>query len=388
MNLTDDNLKLTAILKSDELHQFLVECAGVSRYQIFVLDPAAQQLTRMQSFPGEPDPPASALPLGDPLAELFCSRRCEHLSADRPADAAGDETAADQARQVLARQGAEHAFLLRASGRMLGLLLVGGGSAPPALPEHHLVCLKNFVRHLNGLLSLVLTAESHELLGQLSRGLAHDLKGWLTPITTCLQLWSGGPPDRAKAETLLPTALKSLEAIQACLEQARHFSLHRRPRLRPTKLARVVRKSIALVESLLAETRVLAVVQTPPDLEAEVDEVLMLRLLNNLLTNAIQASPPGAAIQVSLQETAAGAGGADWVRLSIQNDGAMDPGQPPGPRIKEDSRWGLGLQICREIVELHGGRMAITSASKAPTTVVQVDLPRSQSKRGSVQLRP
>jgi two-component system sensor histidine kinase KdpD len=96
------------------------------------------------------------------------------------------------------------------------------------------------------------------------------------------------------------------------------------------------------------------------------DAALLERVLCNLLENAAKYTPPDARVVIEARTDTATEGSAGLLRLCVRDNG---PGLPPG---REDSLFekfvrgrsespiagvGLGLAICRAIVEAHGGRM-------------------------------
>jgi two-component system sensor histidine kinase KdpD len=89
-----------------------------------------------------------------------------------------------------------------------------------------------------------------------------------------------------------------------------------------------------------------------------VDQDRIVQVLTNLITNAIKFSPKGSTITVT------GEVADPFVRLCVTDQG---PGLPPGMETrvfekyqqveKEHAKrgFGLGLTICKMLVELHGG---------------------------------
>jgi two-component system sensor histidine kinase KdpD len=92
----------------------------------------------------------------------------------------------------------------------------------------------------------------------------------------------------------------------------------------------------------------------------EVDAVLIERVLSNLLENVAKYAKPGTTVRIS-----AGPSG-DKLLVSVRDEG---PGLPPGQEEKIFEKFargerdsatsgvGLGLSICRAIVDAHSGKI-------------------------------
>jgi PAS domain S-box-containing protein len=110
------------------------------------------------------------------------------------------------------------------------------------------------------------------------------------------------------------------------------------------------------------------------DVALQIDYDRMLQVLTNLLSNAIKFSPPGSQVRVAVQARAGGA------RIAVADQGR---GIPAGFRERVFTRFahqgagggsGLGLSICKGIVEEHGGRIGFESEEGKGTTFY-IDLP-------------
>jgi signal transduction histidine kinase len=131
-------------------------------------------------------------------------------------------------------------------------------------------------------------------------------------------------------------------------------------------------EEIAHVQSNVADTalqrniRVFA--QVPPDLpRLRADRSLLSQLLHNLISNAIKFTPAGGSVNLT---AGVQPGGGVWMRVAdtgvgiaaADRDRLFEPffqiGTPPG-RAREGI--GLGLPICKDIAELHGGSIRIDS---------------------------
>lgn len=111
----------------------------------------------------------------------------------------------------------------------------------------------------------------------------------------------------------------------------------------------------------LAEDAGVMIEVVPTDITVRVDDEKILRLLSNLVANAIKFSPEGTTIKISAEDLE------HEVQVHVQDQGPGIPEdqldsvferfqQVHGAQKKKGGS-GLGLAICKAIAELHGGRI-------------------------------
>ena len=120
---------------------------------------------------------------------------------------------------------------------------------------------------------------------------------------------------------------------------------------------------------------------TPTALRLTADGRALTQILINLLGNAVKFSPPQSRVRLEAEQSN------DAVRIRVIDNGiGMSTAEsraviqplhlPRGDvfRTRANSGAGLGLSICRSLIDLHGGRMEIRSAPGSGTTV-EIQLP-------------
>ena len=142
----------------------------------------------------------------------------------------------------------------------------------------------------------------------------------------------------------------------------------------PTNVVGLVERAAALLQQ--TTTRHQLQVNAPPTaLVAEIDPERMGQVFTNLIGNAIKYSPEGGDIIISIWEEKA----AQLVGISVQDRGIGIPqhqhAQIFGRFMRADNAtaWGisgtgLGLYLCRELIEQHGGRLWFESQEGAGST--------------------
>ncbi|MCC3305499.1 GAF domain-containing sensor histidine kinase [Sneathiella sp. HT1-7] len=134
----------------------------------------------------------------------------------------------------------------------------------------------------------------------------------------------------------------------------------------------IVKESMHVLKSLAANKNVSLSSQVP-DLTVDADRNMILLVIRNLITNAIKFTPEGGAIEVKAERTG------EMVEISIS-----DTGVGIAPHIMVDSfaidkktttlgtdgeiGTGLGLPLCKEMIELHKGHIRVESEQEKGTT--------------------
>ena len=375
----------------NDLHQIFLHSFRIESYRIILRDETSRTFA---SFRAHPDEPARTLPElkpQSPMLRYFEWGKGEYLSLGRHHLRVAPGSIEREAGEQLAQFGAQFCFPLTSQNEPFGLLLVGRKIYDEPFSATDINLLVSLVKNMSlmvnqiRLKSQILQAQELDLLGRMSRGMAHDLNNLLTPIWTLLQL--SGETGGGMDEDLLPVARRNIKTMHNYIKEALFFSENLRLDLHLGRFDLVIQHAVDLARaSRKKEVEVISV--TPGEVLAEMDEVLMQRLIANLISNAIDASRSGAQIHVHLDRLAR-PGEHEWLRVRVVDQGEgiskenltriLKPYFTTKNRGDETRGFGLGLAICRKIVNLHGGNLNIASVVKKGTTV-QVDFPTRQPR--------
>jgi signal transduction histidine kinase len=202
-------------------------------------------------------------------------------------------------------------------------------------------------------------------LGELSGALAHELSQPLTAILSNAQaaqrLLARDQPDLREIRGILGDIADDDRRAGEVIQRLRAMLRNDEPELVPLDLNEVVHEVLALERSDLISHRVVVLQELAADLPAlRGDRVQLQQVLLNLILNACQAMAGRPAPERRIVIATARDG--DFAQLTISDRGtgiaadALEQVFEPFFTTKRQG-LGLGLSICRSIVEDHGGKL-------------------------------
>jgi PAS domain S-box-containing protein len=207
----------------------------------------------------------------------------------------------------------------------------------------------------------IMQSEKMATVGQMAAGLAHEIKNPLAGIAGAIQVLDDTLSREDERKPVVRQVLDQVKRIDGTLRDLLTYARPKTANLEPTDLNEVVDRALAVV-SLLPNNRVNVVRQFDARLpRALVDAELFGQVMTNLFINAVQAMSAEGTLTVTTSTIASGG-----IRVQVRDTG---PGMSPTqltqifePFYTTKTRGtGLGLPICRRVVEAHGGTISVES---------------------------
>jgi signal transduction histidine kinase len=212
-------------------------------------------------------------------------------------------------------------------------------------------------------------------LGEISAGLAHEIRNPLGIISSSVQLLS--QEERFSASSggdLLDIIQEETVRLNGLVTDFLLFGRPGQPNLRECDLGQIVERAVDHVRGMAEQKKAAIAARVPEQpLLAQVDPDMLRQVLLNLLLNAIDAVPPQGEIRVVLDL------GAKGPTIDVHNTGPAIPEEFQS-RIfdpfftTKDKGSGLGLANAYKIIESHGGELTVASSPGQGTSFV-ISLP-------------
>lgn len=222
--------------------------------------------------------------------------------------------------------------------------------------------------------------------------LAHELRNPLAPLRHALEVLHLAPGDPAAVEQVGGIMERQLQQmvrlIDDLLDVSRIAGNRLELRREPIDISTVVHSALETCGPLLAQSRHALKLTLPPHpLHVDADRSRLAQAFANLLNNAIKYTEPGGRIWLTVERTAG------EVVVTVRDSGIGIPeamlGRVFEMFVQVDSSidraqggLGIGLQLVKRIVEMHGGSVVAQSGGPGRGSEFVVRLPVALAPTG------
>jgi len=236
------------------------------------------------------------------------------------------------------------------------------------------------------------TEEAHSLLVQKDQfiaQLAHDLKTPLTPIIALLPLLRQRTKD-PKATEMLEIITKNVsyikELIFKTLELAKLGVPNGGIALSDTKLSHVVTKILEARKPVFEQKRIIVENRVSDDIVVKADSFMLQEALDNIISNAAKFTTEGGTVAIDANRDSD-----SIVVVRVRDTGiGMTKDQlgqvfmefyKADPSRHDLTSTGLGLSICKRIIEKHGGKIWAESDGLGKGSTIIFTLPAGRKAK-------
>jgi signal transduction histidine kinase len=247
-----------------------------------------------------------------------------------------------------------------------GVRQVGGGNLKHRVPVKRSDEFRDLAEAFNDMTDRI--QDMMHIKERLMLDVSHELRSPLTRVKVALELL---PSSQAK-DSIAGDVLEMEKMINEILETARAHHLHAELKLKPSNLVDLLAQIVADYEKQPPGVRLQEV---PASLEVNVDPERIKTVLQNIISNSIKFSdadsdPVRILIKTLPDDTV--------VQIADNGIGIAEDELPfifepfyrvDKSRSKDTGGYGLGLSLCKTIIEAHGGKIEVQSTPDVGTTV-------------------
>lgn len=273
-------------------------------------------------------------------------------------------------------------FISPMSSVIGGAQTLSQGRLEYSIPEVGVREISSLARILNGMAAelkksqaALLESERQAALGALVPVVAHNIRNPLASIRATAQLIDANdkPAELLEASR---TIISTIDRLGRWVNALVSYLHPLRPRLRPVLASVLLEESLDVVsEKLRARSLRVCRVHWEHDRELLADPDLMEQALYALIQNAVDASPAGGELVISMTPRQ------DYLELHIIDQGPGLPFKPtagklqPGPSTKSYGT-GLGIPIAFRICQAHGWNLVFADVPQGAEVIIAAPLTR------------
>ncbi len=256
-------------------------------------------------------------------------------------------------------------------GRRRYLLMTPG----PVKGTDRFVLVERDITELKELEKKVYESQKLAAIGQLSAGIAHEVRNPLSSIKMSLQILEKRMQPEGNDLKRFKIAQREVEHLEKLVSDVLIYAKPTEPSKSPSDMRSVIEGSLDMVEKSIRDKEIRVVKHYPEELPPiSIDASMMNQALINIFQNACDAMEPGGILTITLQSTA------ESLTMEIEDTGCgIDPEDLThlfNPFFTRKSYGtGLGLTQVKKIVDQHAGEIEVFSRKGEGTRFVIV-LPR------------
>ncbi|NRA04237.1 MAG: GAF domain-containing protein [Myxococcales bacterium] len=278
--------------------------------------------------------------------------------------------------RILGELDAQFVLPLRAGGRVVGFWTLTDARAPEPFSTAELELLRS-VADLAGrsienskTFEQVRARDRLACLGEMSAGLAHELRNPLATIRAAAEVLSQqADADADDSQEFREVIIEEIARLDRVLAAFLDYARPSTRRSRVDEIGGFIRNCVDGIARHHARDPVeldLEIDPALPSIAADTDQ--LERVIVNVLQNAYEALATGGRIRVAVRGCEGG------IEIDVRDDGpGMDEATLERAFVpfytRKDSGTGLGLALCERIVQAHGGTISIRSRANEGTAI-------------------
>jgi len=246
----------------------------------------------------------------------------------------------------------------------------------PVIGTDHYILVQRDITEFKNLEKKLYSSQKLAALGQLSAGIAHEIRNPLSSIKMSLQILEKRIKPEGNDLKRFKIAQKEVEHLEELVNNVLVFAKPMEPKIESVDLTKVLEQAVALSEQIIHDKKIEVTLETRDAPAVNVDVAMITDAFVNVIRNAVEAMEEGGHIFIYARSIGSQP---PSVLVVVEDDGCgIDDADMPhlyNPFFtKKKYGTGLGLSQVLKIVEVHQGKLEIIS-EKGKGTKVCVTLP-------------
>ena len=251
----------------------------------------------------------------------------------------------------------------------------------PVIGTDHYILVQRDITEFKNLEKKLYNSQKLAALGQLSAGIAHEVRNPLSSIKMSLQILEKRMTPEGNDLKRFKIAQKEVEHLEELVNNVLVFAKPVDPKIVSADLIRVLEQAIALAEKVIHDKQLTIKLEAQEIPQVNVDVAMITDAFLNIIRNAAEAVEDKGSIRIYARSI----GSQPPAVLVVVEDNGCGIDEADMPHLfnpfftKKKYGTGLGLSQVSKIVELHQGKIEIIS-EKDKGTKVCVTLPCSERR--------